>query len=168
MHCFVRAAWGWNLNLNWECDMWRQSFISVTPWLSLKLEPVAPLRSTRSYANTHISQVNSHLPFSGKCLEHSSMSHSSLSTQWQYWAKTGSFHEVCRRHHVSCRDSYFSVGWSSSQSQIANAAFQQSYDQSSYGAAQGDIGMKARLIDLISAVRTLMRSMWLVIYREQH
>lgn len=51
------------------------------------------------------------------------------------------------------------VGWlSSSQPQNLNVGFQQPYDQNGYGAGQGEIGMKARLIDLISAVRTLMRS----------
>ncbi|KAJ7095375.1 ER-to-golgi transport membrane protein [Mycena belliarum] len=40
----------------------------------------------------------------------------------------------------------------------ANAGFQSTYDpQSGFGAQQGEVGMKARLIDLISAVRTLMR-----------
>jgi len=50
------------------------------------------------------------------------------------------------------------IGWlSSTHPQAANGGFQQPYDQNGYGAAQGDVGMKARLIDLISAVRTLMR-----------
>jgi len=52
------------------------------------------------------------------------------------------------------------IGWaSSSQAPNVNAAFHQVYDpQTGYGAAQqGEVGMKARLIDLISAVRTLMR-----------
>ncbi len=47
------------------------------------------------------------------------------------------------------------VGWSSSKPQ--NTAFNQ-YDQNGYGAPPGEVGMKAKLIDLISAVRTLMRS----------
>ncbi|KAK0453633.1 ER-to-golgi transport membrane protein [Armillaria borealis] len=46
------------------------------------------------------------------------------------------------------------IGWSSSKPQ--NTAFNQ-YDQNGYGAPPGDVGMKAKLIDLISAVRTLMR-----------
>jgi len=44
------------------------------------------------------------------------------------------------------------IGWSASQPQNANAGYQQ-YDQQAYG----DVGIKAKLIDLISAVRTLMR-----------
>jgi len=50
------------------------------------------------------------------------------------------------------------IGWLSASRPVrdVNAAFQQSYDQ--YGAVSGgDIGVKARLVDLISAVRTLMR-----------
>jgi len=50
------------------------------------------------------------------------------------------------------------IGWSTSQPQPPNASFHQSYDQSGYGVQQGgDVGMKARLINLIGAVRTLMR-----------
>ncbi|KAH7929438.1 Yos1-like protein [Leucogyrophana mollusca] len=49
------------------------------------------------------------------------------------------------------------IGWSSAQPQNANTAFQQSYDQSGYGYPQQDVGVKARIINLISAVRTLMR-----------
>jgi len=50
------------------------------------------------------------------------------------------------------------VGWSSSQSQSQNVAFHQSFDQSGYSVVQGgDMTVKARLINLISAVRTLMR-----------
>ncbi|KAF8897524.1 Yos1-like protein [Infundibulicybe gibba] len=49
------------------------------------------------------------------------------------------------------------IGWvSSSQPQNTNVAFHQSYDQAGYGAGQ-DVGMKSRLIDLVSAVRTLLR-----------
>ena len=51
-----------------------------------------------------------------------------------------------------------SVGWASTQPQSSNAAFHQSYDQSGYGYAQQDVGVKVRIINLISAVRTLMRS----------
>ncbi|KAH7914364.1 Yos1-like protein [Hygrophoropsis aurantiaca] len=49
------------------------------------------------------------------------------------------------------------IGWSSAQPQNVNTAFQQSYDQSNYGYAQQDVGVKVRIINLISAVRTLMR-----------
>ena len=55
----------------------------------------------------------------------------------------------------------FQVGWLSASRPVrdVNAGFQQSYDQTAYGAVPGgDIGVKARLVDLISAVRTLMRS----------
>jgi len=49
------------------------------------------------------------------------------------------------------------IGWLSA-SRPGNAGFQQSYDQTAYGVVPGgDIGVKARLVDLISAVRTLMR-----------
>ncbi|KAG9317299.1 Yos1-like-domain-containing protein [Chiua virens] len=50
------------------------------------------------------------------------------------------------------------IGWSSTQSQNPNAGFHQPYDQSGYGYAQQDVGVKVRIINLISAVRTLMRS----------
>jgi len=49
------------------------------------------------------------------------------------------------------------IGWLSSSTQQPRETFQQSYDQNSYGVAQGDVGVKARMVDLISAVRTLMR-----------
>lgn len=52
----------------------------------------------------------------------------------------------------------FAVGWTSTQPQNSNAGFHQSYDQSGYGYAQQDVGVKVRMINLISAVRTLMRS----------
>ncbi|EEB88613.1 hypothetical protein MPER_13468, partial [Moniliophthora perniciosa FA553] len=48
------------------------------------------------------------------------------------------------------------IGWSSARPPNANAGFQ-SYDQTGYGAVQGEVGMKAKLIELISAVRTLLR-----------
>jgi len=52
------------------------------------------------------------------------------------------------------------IGWSSVPPPTVTAGFSQSYasayDQAGY-AAQQDVGMKARLITLISAVRTLMR-----------
>lgn len=50
------------------------------------------------------------------------------------------------------------VGWSSTQPSNTNTAFHPSYDQPGYGVAQPDIGVKARMINLIGAVRTLMRS----------
>ncbi|KAJ7179157.1 ER-to-golgi transport membrane protein [Mycena filopes] len=52
------------------------------------------------------------------------------------------------------------IGWASSQvpNATASASFHQTYDpQTGYGNPQPEVGMKARLIDLISAVRTLMR-----------
>ncbi|KAJ7129681.1 Yos1-like protein [Mycena epipterygia] len=50
------------------------------------------------------------------------------------------------------------IGWASSQAPNVNAGFQQTYDpQTGYGGQQAEVGMKARLIDLITAVRTLMR-----------
>ncbi|KAF7301666.1 hypothetical protein MIND_00732100 [Mycena indigotica] len=51
------------------------------------------------------------------------------------------------------------IGWTSSSSQTtnSNAGFQQTYDpQTGYGVQQ-EVGIKTRLIDLITAVRTLMR-----------
>lgn len=59
------------------------------------------------------------------------------------------------------------VGWLSSSRQVrdANTGFQQSYDQTTYGSASSEVGMKDRLVDLISAVRTLMRSAYLLPYR---
>jgi len=52
----------------------------------------------------------------------------------------------------------FAVGWSTVQPPN-NVGFQQNYDQAAgYGNPAQDIGMKGRLINLISAVRTVMRS----------
>lgn len=60
---------------------------------------------------------------------------------------------------------YCLVGWLTSshqnQTRDVNTGFQQPYDPTTYGgtgAPPGQVGVKARLIDLISAVRTLMRS----------
>ncbi|KAF9485373.1 Yos1-like protein [Pholiota conissans] len=62
------------------------------------------------------------------------------------------------------------IGWltPSRQGQMrdVNTGFQQPYDPTVYGGAApppGDIGVKARLVDLISAVRTLMRIPLIVI-----
>jgi len=49
------------------------------------------------------------------------------------------------------------IGWSNAQPQNTNAGFQQGYDQPGFGYVQQDAGVKVRLINLISAVRTLMR-----------
>jgi hypothetical protein len=54
----------------------------------------------------------------------------------------------------------YQVGWLSASRQVRDG-FQQTYDQNGYSPPQPDVGMKARLIDLIGAVRTLMRSAWL-------
>ncbi|RDX55481.1 Yos1-like protein, partial [Polyporus arcularius HHB13444] len=52
------------------------------------------------------------------------------------------------------------IGWSSSQPQPTSQNFAQPYaqpyDQAAYAGGQ-DVGVKARLINLIGAVRTLMR-----------
>ncbi|KAI0080900.1 Yos1-like protein [Panus rudis PR-1116 ss-1] len=52
------------------------------------------------------------------------------------------------------------IGWATSQVQAANAGYNQPYaqpyDQAGFNAQQ-DIGMKGRIINLIGAVRTLMR-----------
>jgi len=55
------------------------------------------------------------------------------------------------------------IGWLSTpqQPRDANSVYP-GYDQSGYATAQ-DVGIKARLIDLISAVRTLMRIPLIVI-----
>jgi immediate early response 3-interacting protein 1 len=50
------------------------------------------------------------------------------------------------------------VGWSTVQRPKAPAGYNQGYDQTGYSAGQQDIGVKERLINLISAVRTLLRS----------
>lgn len=52
------------------------------------------------------------------------------------------------------------VGWSTQQSQIGQAGFAQPYDAygGGGGAGQGELSIKAKIINLISAVRTLMRS----------
>ena len=49
------------------------------------------------------------------------------------------------------------IGWSTAVPPNANSGFQQTYDQPGYGGQQ-DIGVKGQLVNLISAVRTLMRS----------
>jgi hypothetical protein len=49
------------------------------------------------------------------------------------------------------------IGWSTVQFQNVNTGFQQTYDQNGYGGPPGDIGVKARIVNLIGAVRTLMR-----------
>ena len=50
------------------------------------------------------------------------------------------------------------VGWSTSQRNV-QPGYQQPYDSMAYGGQQpqGDIGVKARMVNLIGAVRTLMR-----------
>lgn len=53
------------------------------------------------------------------------------------------------------------IGWTASRPQAANASFQ-TYDQTSYGGgggggAQGEVGMKAKGVELVTAVRTLLR-----------
>lgn len=53
------------------------------------------------------------------------------------------------------------VGWASYTTRAraaASAGFNQSYDQSGYGQQQVDVGITARLIDLITAIRTVARS----------
>jgi len=47
------------------------------------------------------------------------------------------------------------IGWSSAQVQMVNQPYAQPYDQPGYPGQ--DASMKARLINLIGAVRTLMR-----------
>ncbi len=61
-------------------------------------------------------------------------------------------------HLQTAKSQSAAVGWLSTpqQPRDTNSVYQ-AYDQSGYGATQ-DVGIKARLIDLISAVRTLMRS----------
>ncbi|TFK43540.1 ER-to-golgi transport membrane protein [Crucibulum laeve] len=51
------------------------------------------------------------------------------------------------------------IGWTTSSQQLrdTNTGFHQPYNQDGYGATQGEVGIKSRMIDLISAVRTLMR-----------
>ena len=72
-----------------------------------------------------------------------------------------SFLEQSKPSHLSKQQKSHSVtvGWLSTPQQPwdnTNSVYQV-YDQSGYRANQ-DVGIKARLIDLISAVRTLMRS----------
>lgn len=58
------------------------------------------------------------------------------------------------------------IGWVSASrlAREANPGFQQPYDQTGYaGQGQVDIGIKARMIELINAVRTLMRIPLIVI-----
>ena len=63
---------------------------------------------------------------------------------------------LCRRYFSANRR--LAVGWSSIQPPNS-VGFQPNYDHSSgYGNPAQDIGVKGRLINLISAVRTVMRS----------
>jgi len=50
------------------------------------------------------------------------------------------------------------IGWSTSQKNV-QPGYQQPYDSMAYGGQQpqGDIGVKMRMVNLIGAVRTLMR-----------
>ncbi|KAK7695988.1 hypothetical protein QCA50_000628 [Cerrena zonata] len=48
------------------------------------------------------------------------------------------------------------IGWASTPAQAGNG-YAQPYDQTGYATGQQDIGVKGRIINLISAVRTLMR-----------
>ncbi|KAF8524609.1 Yos1-like protein [Hysterangium stoloniferum] len=50
------------------------------------------------------------------------------------------------------------IGWSTQQAQPGQQGFAQPYDAYGGGATQGDISMKGKMINLIGAVRTLMRS----------
>jgi hypothetical protein len=45
-----------------------------------------------------------------------------------------------------------------------NNAYNQPYDQNAYGGMQGQAGIKAGMINLLSAVRTVMRSAFGLIY----
>jgi hypothetical protein len=64
---------------------------------------------------------------------------------------------LCRRHFPLKRLTLCTVGWSSIQPPNS-VGFQPNYDGSGYGNPAQDIGVKGRLINLISAVRTVMRS----------
>ena len=91
----------------------------------------------------------------------------SSSTPWRFSAKAVSSHGVRAQAQVSSHTTdgltnrRVLVGWSSVSQPTVAAGFSQpyatAYDQAGY-AAQQDMGVKARLINLISAVRTLMRS----------
>ena len=50
------------------------------------------------------------------------------------------------------------VGWVSTQPQSTNTGFNSAYEQPGYGGGQGQLGIKAGVINLLSAVRTVMRS----------
>ncbi|KAJ8086619.1 hypothetical protein AAF712_001992 [Marasmius tenuissimus] len=53
------------------------------------------------------------------------------------------------------------IGWTAARPQNANAGYQ-GYDQSGYavagGAAPGEVGIQSKAIELVTAVRTLLRS----------
>lgn len=50
------------------------------------------------------------------------------------------------------------IGWSTQQAQVGQQGYAQPYDMYGTGmGAQSDISMKGKLINLIGAVRTLMR-----------
>lgn len=80
------------------------------------------------------------------------------STFWDY-ASSDPLLTGLASYSPSCR--LLAVGWGSAQAQPVNQGFgqpyAQQYDQQGYAAGQ-DVGVKGRLINLISAVRTLMRS----------
>lgn len=52
----------------------------------------------------------------------------------------------------------YAVGWTSNPQQMQHNAYQQPYDAyTGMGAAPPDVGVKGKLVNLIGAVRTLMR-----------
>lgn len=54
------------------------------------------------------------------------------------------------------------VGWSTQQAQVGQQGYAQPYDMYGTGmGAQADVSVKGKLINLIGAVRTLMRSVCL-------
>jgi len=78
---------------------------------------------------------------------------------WLFSAKIVFWQEVRGRFLFIYIDSPISVGWASTPSHAANnAVYNQPYDQNVYGGMQGQAGIKAGMINLLSAVRTVMRS----------
>lgn len=62
---------------------------------------------------------------------------------------------------LSLTDTY-TVGWSSAQPPAVTQSYNQAYGQPYEQGGDGDAGVKSRMINLISAVRTLMRSAYLI------
>lgn len=110
--------------------------------------------------HTNIPLILTTTPLAQPCSAPSSTLASLLSMPWPFSAKIDSSHAVrlCLPATTRLDTNLSAVGWGSSAAP-QGASFNQ-YDQNGFSAQQ-EVGIKTKLIELISAVRTLMRSMCL-------